>query len=78
MYVIIITTYVLHIGSSQTLPSSGGEAGEASDSGEAGGGPREDEVDLRSHRPAGGPILFQLIEMPPQPKSINNWTIRKG
>ena len=37
-----------------------------------------DEVNLRGSLPAGGPIIFQLLEMPPQAKSINNWTIRKG
>ena len=37
-----------------------------------------DEVNLRGHLPAGGPIIIQLLEMPPQAKSINNWTIRKG
>ena len=38
----------------------------------------EDEIDLRAFRPAGGPILLELLEMPPQPKVINNWTIKKG
>ena len=37
-----------------------------------------DEVNLRGSLPAGVPIIFQLLEMPPQAKSINNWTIRKG
>ena len=38
----------------------------------------EDEVDMRAYRPAGGPILLQLLEMPPPPKMTNNWTIRRG
>lgn len=38
----------------------------------------DDEVNLRGFLPAGGPIILQLLEMPPQAKSINNWTIRKG
>ena len=38
----------------------------------------EDEIDLRNYQPAGGPIIFQALELPPQPKTINNWTIRKG
>jgi hypothetical protein len=38
----------------------------------------DDEVDLRSYRPAGGPILLHAIELPPQAKSTGNWTVRKG
>ena len=38
----------------------------------------EDEVDLRAYRPAGGPIILHALELPPQPKTINNWTIMKG
>lgn len=38
----------------------------------------EDEVDLRAYRPAGGPILLQALELPPQPKTVNNWIIKKG
>ena len=45
--------------------------------GECGGG-EEDEVDLRAYQPAGGPILVRLLEMPPPPKTTNNWTIRRG
>lgn len=58
----------------------GGDSGEGGESGTGDGGEEveEDEVNLRSFQPACGPILFQLLEMPPQPKSINNWTIRKG
>ncbi len=37
-----------------------------------------DEVNLRSLRPACGPIIFELLQMPPQPKTVNNWTFRKG
>ena len=35
-------------------------------------------MDLRAYRPAGGPILVRLLEMPPPPKMTNNWTIRRG
>ena len=48
---------------------------------EGGGGDglmAEDEIDLRAFRLAGGPILLELLEMPPQPKVANNWTIKKG
>ena len=38
----------------------------------------EGEVDMRSFRPAGGPILLNILELPPQPKVINNWTIKNG
>lgn len=37
----------------------------------------EDEIDLRSFQPARGPIYLQALELPPQPKSINNWTVKK-
>ena len=37
-----------------------------------------DEVNLRAFLPACGPIIFELLEMPPQPKTVNNWTFRKG
>lgn len=50
-----------------------GDGGVKSDS-----GGEEDEVDMRAYRPAGGPILLQLLEMPPPPKMTNNWTIRRG
>ena len=36
----------------------------------------EDEVDLRAMRPAFGPVLLQLLSLPPQPKTINNWTLK--
>ena len=58
----------LTTGDSQAPPSTVGEEG---DSG-------ADEVDLRGFRPAGGPFIIELIEMPPPAKTINNWTIRKG
>ena len=36
-------------------------------------------MDLRAYRPAGGPVMLQLLEMPAQPKShTNNWTVRKS
>ena len=38
----------------------------------------DDEIDLRSFKPAGGPILLQALELPPQAKTIRNWTIKKG
>lgn len=38
----------------------------------------EDEVDLREYHPAGGPIFLQLLLLPPQPKTTNNWTISQG
>ncbi len=38
----------------------------------------EDEVDLRAFRPARGPIFLQALELPPQPKTINSWTVKKG
>ena len=58
----------LTTGESQAPPST---VGEERDSG-------TDEVDLRGFRPAGGPFIIELIEMPPPAKTINNWTIRKG
>ena len=36
----------------------------------------EDEVDLRSMRPAVGPVLLQLLSLPTQPKTINNWILK--
>ena len=38
----------------------------------------EDEVDLRRYRPAGGPIVLSILELPPPPKSVGQWTIRRG
>lgn len=72
---------------------SNGESGEECDAGEGGeecdvgGGGEEcdaeddleaDEVNLRAFLPACGPIIFDLLEMPPQSKSVNNWTFRQG
>lgn len=60
----------MHAGQSQ-VPS-------ISESDREKGGEVTDEVDLRGFRPAGGPIIIELLEMPPQAKAVNNWTIRKG
>ena len=38
----------------------------------------EDEVDLRRYRPAGGPIILSVLELPAPPKTVGQWTIRKG
>ena len=39
---------------------------------------QEDEVDLRGFQPARGPIFLHALELPPQPKSINKWTVKKS
>ena len=39
---------------------------------------QDDEVDLREYHPAGGPIIIQLLALPPPPKTINNWTMSQG
>ena len=42
-------------------------------------GLEEDEIDTRAFIPAtGGIIMLELLKLPPQPKSINGWTIRQG
>ena len=38
----------------------------------------DDEVDLREYHPAGGPVVIQLLTLPPQPRTINNWTMSQG
>jgi len=38
----------------------------------------EDAIDLRAFRPAGGPLILQAFELPPQPKRVKTWTIKKG
>ena len=38
----------------------------------------EDEIDLRRYRPAGGPIVMTILELPPPPKTVGQWTIRRG
>ena len=39
----------------------------------------EDEVDLRGYTiVGGGPILIDLLVLPPQPKSVNNWIIAQN
>ena len=38
----------------------------------------EDEVDLRRYRPAGGPIVLNILELPAPPKNVGQWTIRRG
>ena len=38
----------------------------------------EDEIDLRHYRPAGGPVIVTILELPAPPKTIGQWTIRKG
>lgn len=37
-----------------------------------------DEVNMRCCSIAGGPILLDLLTLPPQPKIANNWTIKQG
>lgn len=37
----------------------------------------EDEIDLRGFRPAVGPIFLQALELPPQPKSVNHWVVKR-
>lgn len=42
-------------------------------------GLEEDEIDTRAFVPAtGGLVMIELLKLPPQPKSINGWTIRQG
>ena len=42
-------------------------------------GLEEDEIDTRAFIPAaGGLVMIELLKLPPQPKSINGWTIRQG
>ncbi len=38
----------------------------------------EDEVDLRCYRPAGGVVLLDLYTLPPQFKTIQDWTLKQG
>ena len=38
----------------------------------------EDEIDMRHYRPAGGPIVMTILELPPPPKTVRQWTIRRG
>ena len=38
----------------------------------------EDEVDLRRYRPAGGPIVLTLLELPSSSKTVGQWTIRRS
>ena len=38
----------------------------------------EDEVDLRHYHPAGGPIMMEILTLPTPPKTVGQWTIRKG
>ena len=35
-------------------------------------------VDLRQFKALGGIIHCSLLELPPQPKTVNNWTIRES
>ena len=61
-----------------------GEGGEEGKGGEEGGEVEgglqleEDEIDLRRYRPAGGPIVMTILELPPPPKTVGQWTIRRG
>ena len=42
-------------------------------------GLEEDEIDTRAFVPAtAGLVMIELLKLPPQPKSINGWTIRQG
>ena len=38
----------------------------------------EDEVDLRCYRPAGGVMDIGLFTLPPQPKAVQQWTLKQG
>lgn len=33
---------------------------------------------MRRYRPAGGPIIVSILELPAPPKNVGQWTIRKG
>ena len=50
----------------------GGEVGEEEEEME------EDEIDLRSHGPAGGLVVMEILELPLPAKTVGQWTIRKG
>lgn len=38
----------------------------------------EDVVDLRANHVLGGVFHFNLMALPPQPKTVNNWTITRS
>ena len=38
----------------------------------------EDAVDLRAFSVMGGVFHFNLLQMPPQPKNVQSWTITQG
>ena len=38
----------------------------------------EDEIDLRSHGPAGGLVVMEILELPSPAKTVGQWTVRKG
>ena len=38
----------------------------------------DDVIDLRAYEVVGGIFYFNLINMPPQPKSGGQWTITQG
>ena len=55
-----------------------GDKEEVKEAEEEGRDSEEDEVDLRRYRPACGPIVLTLLELPSPPKNAGQWTIRRG
>ena len=41
-------------------------------------GEAEDIVDLRAFEVLGGVMHFDLLHLPPQPKTVKNWTITQS
>ena len=71
----------------QGKEEEGDGEGEAEEGGEVRGGEEretkrvellEDEIDMRRYCPAGGPIVMEIFELPAPPKTVGQWTIRKG
>lgn len=62
----------------ETRGEEEGDKEEVKEAEEEGRDSEEDEVDLRRYRPAGGPIVLTLLELPPPPKNTGQWTIRRG
>ena len=38
----------------------------------------DDEIDLRCYKPSGGVILLDLYTLPPQSKTMHEWTVTQG
>ena len=38
----------------------------------------DDVVDLRAYQVLGGTFHFNLLNLPPQPKQVNDWVITQG